>query len=135
MPLLALLLFFFAADPGQSIRQVLADQQAAWNRGDIDKFMQGYNNSPETTFIGKSVAKGYAAVLANYHKRYPTNDAMGKLEFTIEDVRMLGSLHAVVVGRFHLTRTEAGGGDSAGIFSLVFENESTGWKIIVDHTS
>ena len=113
----------------------MADQQDAWNRGDIDAFMHGYNDSPETTFIGKSVAKGYGAVLANYHKRYPTNDAMGKLEFTVEEVRMLGKDHAVVIGRFHLARTAAGGGDAAGIFTLVFEKEPKGWKVILDHTS
>ncbi len=135
MPLLTLLFFLFAAAPEQEIRKVLADQQEAWNRGDIDTFMHGYSDSPETAFIGKDVTKGYAGVLNNYHKRYPTNDAMGKLEFTILEVRMLGERNAAVVGRFELTRTAAGGGRAAGIFSLVFEKGSGGWKIILDHTS
>ena len=37
-----------------AIEQVLHDQEAAWNRGDIDSFMRGYKDSPETTFIGKT---------------------------------------------------------------------------------
>ena len=60
---------------------------------------------------------------------------MGHLEFTELDVRMLGADHAVVTGHFHLARSAAGGGDASGIFSLVFEKEATGWKIILDHTS
>ena len=32
----------FAAPPEAQIRQVLDDQVAAWNRGDIPGFMQGY---------------------------------------------------------------------------------------------
>ena len=42
-----------------AIEQVLRDQEAAWNNGDIDTFMHGYQNSPETTFIGKNLHRGY----------------------------------------------------------------------------
>ncbi len=97
--------------------------------------MQGYNNSPETTFMGTSVTKGYTGVLERYKKRYSTGESMGMLEFTEVEVKLLGKKHAVVTGRFHLERTPAGGGESKGIFSLVFEHEPTGWKIILDHTS
>jgi ketosteroid isomerase-like protein len=48
---------------------------------------------------------------------------------------MLGPDHAVVVGKFHLTRNAAGGGDASGIYSLILEREPEGWRIIVDHTT
>ena len=118
-----------------AIKQVLQDQQEAWNRGDIDVFMRSYLDSPETTFIGKSISHGYQPILERYKKGYATKAAMGTLEFSELAVRMLGSEHAVVTGRYHLTRTAEGGGDASGIFSLVFEHESDGWKIILDHTS
>ncbi len=124
-----------AGDASSAIRQVLADQQAAWNRRDIEAFMQGYRNSPETTFIGTGVTKGHAAVLERYRKRYATGEAMGTLEFSEIEVKLLSKKHAVVTGRFHLERTAAGGGEATGIFSLIFENEPNGWKIILDHTS
>jgi uncharacterized protein (TIGR02246 family) len=117
------------------ILQVLADQQNAWNRGDIVEFMHGYADSPDTTFIGKTVARGYAPILARYQKNYASGAAMGHLEFSDTNVRLLGADHAVVTGRFHLTRTAEGGGDASGIFSLVFEKEEAGWKIILDHTT
>ncbi|MFY9744896.1 MAG: nuclear transport factor 2 family protein [Acidobacteriaceae bacterium] len=118
-----------------AIRQVLSDQVSAWNRGDIVTFMHGYDDSPQTTFIGKSVEHGYAMILARYQRSYSSPEAMGHLDFSDLEVRMLGPEHAVVTGHFHLTRTQAGGGDASGVFSLVFEKKAAGWKIILDHTS
>jgi len=118
-----------------AIKQVLLDQQAAWNRGDIDAFMRGYKDSPETTFIGKSISQGFQPILDRYKKAYASPAAMGTLEFSDLNVRMLGPDHAVVTGRYHLTRTAEGGGDASGLFSLVFERETGGWQIILDHTS
>lgn len=121
--------------PTQVIERVLYDQQAAWNAGDIETFMHGYQDSPETTFIGKTIASGYQSILERYRKTYASHDAMGKLEFSDLKVRMLGEDHAVVTGKFHLTRTKAGGGDASGVYSLVFEKGSAGWQIILDHTT
>lgn len=129
---LALLL---AVSPEQAIRQVLDTQVAAWNRGDIPAFMSGYENAPTTTFIGAAVTRGYQPVLENYKKRYPTREKMGMLTFSDIEIRMLGSDHASVIGRFHLKRTAEGGGDAKGIFTLLFRNTPGGWKIILDHTS
>jgi ketosteroid isomerase-like protein len=119
----------------QAIRRVLSDQAQAWNRGDIDGYMTGYENSPETTFIGKTVQRGYQDVLHNYHERYPTRESMGTLTFTDLTVKLLGSDYASVTGRFHLKRTAAGGGDASGVFSLLFQQTRIGWKIVLDHTS
>jgi uncharacterized protein (TIGR02246 family) len=118
-----------------SIRKVLVDQVSAWNQGDIVNFMRGYDDSPKTTFIGKTVEHGYAKILARYQRNYASHDAMGQLAFSELDVRMLGAEHAVVTGHYHLTRTEAGGGEASGNFSLVFEKKPAGWKVILDHTS
>ncbi|HLH33405.1 MAG TPA: SgcJ/EcaC family oxidoreductase [Alloacidobacterium sp.] len=125
----------FAQDAESAIKQVLADQVSAWNRGDISTFMQGYKNAPDTTFIGKTIRRGWQQVMDRYKDSYSTKEAMGKLEFSDLTVRMLGPEHAVVTGKYHLTRTAAGGGDASGIFSLVWEKSAEGWKIILDHTS
>jgi uncharacterized protein (TIGR02246 family) len=118
-----------------AIRQVLEDQQTAWNRGDIDAFMRGYKNSTETTFIGKTVEHGYQPILERYKAHYATREAMGTLDFSDLAIKMLGKNYAVVTGRFHLTRTAAGGRDASGVYSLIFEREPGGWRIILDHTS
>ena len=122
-------------DPEKAVKQVLLHQVGAWNRGDIDAFMQGYKNAPDTTFIGKNVEHGYAPILARYKKAYASKDAMGMLDFSEIEVRSLGPQYAMATGRYHLTRTATGGGDATGIFSLVWEKTSEGWKIILDHTT
>jgi len=125
----------FAGSSEQAIRRVLNDQVRSWNQGDINAFMQGYNNSPDTVFIGKSVERGYAAVLRRYHERYPTPEKMGKLAFSDLSVKLLNADYASVVGEFHLTRPASAGGNASGIFSLLFHRTPAGWKIILDHTS
>jgi uncharacterized protein (TIGR02246 family) len=119
----------------QSIRAVLDRQVAAWNRGDIRAFMQGYDNSDATLFVGSTVIRGHQRVMENYLARYSTRDQMGTLTFSNLEVRPLGSDHALVLGNFHLERSAAGGGNAAGIFTLTFERKRGAWKIIADHTS
>jgi uncharacterized protein (TIGR02246 family) len=136
--ILALLLavwVVFADSSDQAIRRVLSDQAQAWNRGDIDAFMNGYQNSPTTVFIGKTVERGYEAVRRRYHEQYPTPEKMGKLSFSDLSVNILGADYASITGAFHLMRAASAGGNASGIFSLLFRRTPAGWKIILDHTS
>jgi len=130
-----------SGDDAAAIRQVMADQQAAWNRGDVDGFMRGYKDAPDTTFVGSSVRKGYRQILASYREHYATREQMGRLTFSDLDVRLLpgasGTVrYAVVTGRFHLDRTAHGSvAQDDGVYSLVWEKTPDGWKIILDHSS
>jgi uncharacterized protein (TIGR02246 family) len=119
----------------QAVRAVLDRQVADWNRGDVRAFMQGYDNSDATLFVGTSVLRGYQRVLDNYLAHYATRDQMGRLTFSNLDVVPLGKDHALVLGNFHLERTAGGGGNADGIFTLTFEKKRGAWKIIADHTS
>ena len=124
-----------AASPEQQIRKVLDDQVAAWNRGDIPGFMEGYDKSESTTFVSATVTRGHAQVLAGYRKRYPTPEKMGTLRFSDLEIHALGTDYASVLGRFHLERSKEAGGEAAGIFTLLFHKTASGWKVILDHTS
>lgn len=129
-----------ASDEG-AIRAVLNAQVAAWNRGDISAFMQSYEDSPETTFIGAAVRKGYGPILERYKAAYITPEQMGTLTFSHLEIRLLpgscgGVEFAVVTGNFHLQRTARGEAKKDdGIFSLVWRKGAQGWKIVLDHTS
>ncbi len=125
----------FAQNAVDQIRKVLDDQVAAWNRGDIPAFMDGYEDSESTAFVSSSVIKGRAKVLARYRERYGSREKMGALKFTDLEVRLLGREYASAIGRFHLTRAAEGGGDVSGLFTLLFRRTPEGWKIILDHTS
>lgn len=124
-----------AETPEAAIRAVLSAQVAAWNRGDVRAFMDGYERSEQTTFVGATVTKGHAQVLANYLKRYPTPAAMGALTFSGLEIRPLGDSYASVLGHFRLDRPASAGGPKSGIFTLLFRKTPLGWKVILDHTS
>jgi ketosteroid isomerase-like protein len=115
------------------IRLVLTEQQAAWNRGDVEAFMKGYWNSRELTFAGSSgVTRGWQPVMERYRKNYPDAAAMGHLDFSEIEVHALGNDAALVLGRWHLQRANDAPG---GVFTLVFQRFAEGWRIIHDHTS
>lgn len=116
-----------------AVRNLLATQNAAWNRGDIDAFMVGYWENDSLMFIGKSgITYGYKNTLANYKKNYPDTTVMGKLTFTLIHLKQLSPEYFHVTGKYHLTRTI---GDASGHFTLVFRKINGQWVIISDHSS
>jgi uncharacterized protein (TIGR02246 family) len=118
------------------IRAMMQNSQAAWNRGDMAVFASDYEDSPDTTFIGKEVTHGgVAAILARYQSRYPSREAMGTLSYSELSVRVLAPDLVLANGKYSLQRTAAGGGDASGRFTLVIRKTSKGWKIIHDHSS
>src|SRR5947207_13899656 len=109
---LILVLFFCGAAHGQSnvkteadIRAVLEAQSAAWNRGDVETYMDGYDRSPKTEFVGgDSITRGWQQVLDRYKKKYDTRDKMGALTFSDLEITMLSRDAALVLGRWRLQR-------------------------------
>ena len=124
-----------------AIRAALDAQTAAWNHGDIPAFMQSYEDSPDTTFIGSSVRKGFRPILERYKQSYTSAAQMGTLTFSDLEIRLIPGAcgktdMALVTGRFHLQRNEKGPATKDdGVFSLVWRKGPQGWKIILDHTS
>lgn len=123
-----------SAPSGQGrIEAVLRAQQDAWNRGDVEAFLQGYWHSPELTFSGSGgTARGWDGVLQRYQRTYPDRASMGQVTFSGLEFRELGPKAYLVLGSWHLTRA---GGDVGGVFTLIFERFPEGWRIIHDHTS
>ena len=115
-----------------AVRAVLEAQAAAWNRGDIDGYMDGYAREETTTFIsGDSVTRGWKTVLDRYKRSYDTRDKMGTLAFTELDIKPLGEFY-IVTGRWQLTRA---GDTPRGRFTLLLKRTPAGWRIFHDHTS
>jgi beta-aspartyl-peptidase (threonine type) len=118
-----------------AITQLIKDQQLNWNKGDVDAFMEAYWRSPDLTFSGASgVQRGFEAVRARYKKVYPDRSTMGQLDFSDLEFHFVGTDGALVLGHWHLTR-DKDKGDIGGVFSLVWQRFSEGWRIIHDHTS
>ena len=124
-----------AAETGSkaAIRAMLDKQIDAWNRGDLDTFMETYWNSPKTAYVGANgIIRGWQGVLDRYKRTYPDRTAMGKTTFSDLEITMVAPDAAVILGHWHLERTD---GQLGGVFSLVVRKFPEGWRIILDHTS
>src|SRR3954466_10722462 len=88
-------------DPALEIRAVMNAQVAAWNRGDIDGFMNGYARSGDTEFVsGDKITRGWQIVRDNYRRKYDSREKMGTLKFSDTKITSLGSDAAIVIGRW-----------------------------------
>ena len=134
--LLGLVLFAAAtllAAPADEIHAVVQAQQEAWNRGDIDAFMDGYARDESTTFVSEdTVRRGWETVRARYKEKYSDRAKMGTLSFSDLEINVLSPDAAVVLGRWQLERAND---RPHGRFTLIFRRTKDGWKIVLDHTS
>jgi ketosteroid isomerase-like protein len=114
-------------------QSVVHAQQDAWNRGDIDGFMNGYARSPSTVFVSEDeVRRGWETVRERYREKYSDRTKMGTLSFSDIEITPLSSDSAVVLGRWSLKRAND---QPHGRFTLIFKHFPEGWRIVHDHTS
>jgi ketosteroid isomerase-like protein len=115
------------------IRSVLQAEQDAWNRGDIDGFMNGYARSASTVFISDdTIRRGWQTVRDRYRKKYSSRAKMGTLTFSELEITLLSSDSAVATGRWKLKRAND---QPHGRFTLILKRLPEGWRIVHDHTS
>jgi ketosteroid isomerase-like protein len=116
-----------------AVRAVLDAQAAAWNRGEIEGYMNGYERSEQTIFVsGDQLTRGWQTVFDRYKKNYDSREKMGTLAFSELEVKPLSEFYIMVTGRWQLTRAKD---TPHGRFTLVFRRTLQGWRIIHDHTS
>ncbi|MGK2859359.1 MAG: YybH family protein [Thermoanaerobaculia bacterium] len=118
----------------ETILSLITEQAEAWNRGDLEGFMDGYLKSDELVFTsGSRIRRGWQVTFDAYRKRYGTaKETMGKLTFSKLEVRPLGEDAAWVLGRWDLAGPKEASG---GIFTLVMRRIDGTWLVVHDHTS
>src|SRR6266852_7189134 len=108
-----------------AIKAVMDAQAAAWNRGDLEGYMDGYDRSPNTEFVsGDRINHGWQAVLDRYKKSYDSREKMGVLTFSELEITVLSKDAALVLGRWRLKRAND---EPHGTFSLLFRKTKAGW--------
>ena len=116
-----------------AVRAVIEAQAAAWNRGDVDGYMEGYAKEEATTFVsGDALTRGWQTVRDRYAARYDTREKMGTLAFSELELRPLSEFYIMATGRWRLTRAAD---TPHGRFTLIFRRTNAGWRIVHDHTS
>ena len=117
-----------------AVRAVLEAQLAAWNRGDLDGFMDGYWRSDSLAFYsGEQVSRGCQATRERYMRRYKSEGReMGTLDFELEGVTVEAPDRATVQGEWRLRLAT---GSPHGTFTLQLRRfPDAGWKIVEDRT-
>lgn len=117
-----------------SMMQVQAN---AWNKGDLDGFMELYNDADSMLFITKrKTTFGKKALYDSYSQSYWKNaQDRGVLNFEIHNSIPLDyqGMVYLVHGKWGLQLSDTA---QEGKFSLVFKcmDKKVDWKIIADHT-
>jgi ketosteroid isomerase-like protein len=117
----------------QEVRAVMEGQQAAWNRGDIEGFMEGYDRAETTTFVsGDQLIRGWQTVFNRYKQQYSSREQMGTLNFAELTIKPISSVLALADGRWQLKRANDA---PHGRFTLLFSRINNNWRIIHDTTT
>lgn len=116
-----------------AILTVIADMQAAWNRGDYRGYMQGFKN-PGVIFVsGGRIKDGWQGALDEYIRNYgPTPESRGELTFSDMTVELLAPDAAQLIGRYRLIRPE---NSMEGINTRLFRKIDGRWVIALNHVS
>ncbi len=123
---------FLSKSQTETVLNNMLEQEQAWNKGDIKKFMQHYWQNDSLTFIGsKGVTRGWQKTLDNYIKSYPTKESMGQLTFTIIETTALSTESVYVIGKWELKKEKP----ASGHFTLLWRKVNNAWVIVSDHTS
>lgn len=119
----------------RAVRALLDRQVEAWNRGDLDGFLETYWNSPQLVFqSGGDRTRGFDATRDRYTKRYKSEgQAMGTLTFSEIEIESLAADAVLVLGRWQLALPN--GTKPRGLFTLIVRRLPEGWRITDDHTS
>lgn len=116
-----------------AILSIMEMQQEAWSKGEIEKFMSGYWQSEDLSFVGsRGPTYGWQTTLNNYKKSYPGKEGMGKLAFDVLQLKQLSSDTYYMIGKYNLIIGEE---TPSGYFTLVWKKIEGAWKIIADHSS
>lgn len=119
-------------DPSSAILAVMDAQVEAWNRGDIEGFLEGYVKSPDLLFASRGTfSRGWEPLLERYRTAYPEGK-MGRLSFGDIEVNPMGENAAWVVGHWALEMEDS---SPHGAFTLIFVRNQEGWRILHDHSS
>ncbi len=117
----------------EAVKTVLRIQNEAWNRGDIDAFMEGYWKSDQLQFTNSGgVTFGWENTLNGYKKRYPDLAAMGKLTFEVININRRSKKVISLSGKYTLQRAND---QPSGYFLLLFQKFNGKWLIVADCTA
>lgn len=124
---------FDRAAEDRAIRQVIADMEAAWNRGDFRGYMRGFKD-PDVVFVSRGQFKGdWQHTLDDYVRNYGgAPERRGRLHFWDIRIEFLAPDAAQLVSRYRLDRPE---NPQDGINTRLMRKVDGRWVIALNHVS
>ena len=117
----------------RAIRQVIADMEAAWNRGDFRGYMAGFKN-PDVVFVSRGqFQRDWQGTLDHYVRDYGgAPERRGRLHFRDIQIEMLSPDAAQLISRYRL---EGGERPQDGINTRLIRKVDGRWVIALNHVS
>lgn len=126
-----------APDPAAlhaAVDSLLDDSERCWNGGDLDGFLYWYKRDERTSFMGSSGPRyGWETIRSGYAPRFQPGASRDSLRFDNLETRPLGAKLGLATARYVLLRGDSI--TSTGIFTLILEETSEGWRIVHDHSN
>lgn len=115
-----------------AVRSLLQSQADAWNRGDLDGFLQAYSGSPDLMFFSNGrTFRGRAQIEAVMRERY--RRGMGRLWFGEPHFAFVTPDAAAIFGEWRVQLPD--GQERSGLGTAVIRKTNGDWRIVHDHSS
>ena len=117
----------------RAIRQVIADMEGAWNRGDFRGYMEGFQN-PDVVFVSRGeFQRDWQGTLDHYVRDYGgAPERRGRLHFSDIRIEFLAPDAAQLISRYRLDRPE---NPQDGNNTRLMRKIEGRWVIALNHVS
>ncbi|WP_299825150.1 nuclear transport factor 2 family protein [uncultured Pontibacter sp.] len=121
-------------DAVQEVKQALEGQIEAWNKGDLEKAMTFYWNSPEMLWISKSgTEKGYQEVYDMFLQDFTDRSKMGVYTYEPLHIEQVSKEAVYFVFRWKIELD--GKRLMGGVSSQVWKKVNGRWVVTSEHAS
>jgi len=105
----------------------------AWNRHDIDGYLDGFVHSDDVVVVveGETV-RGWDLLSKAYHGGYPNPEEMGTLTIDRVQVQMLAPDLGFVLGSYTVSFPKR---KEFGTDTIIMKKVAAGWREMISHTS
>jgi len=122
-----------AHEKKKAILAVLQKQVEDWNHHSLEAFLLGYWKSDTLRMVSvRGVTYSWEKMAASIKKNFPDTASMGKLEYDVIHVELIGEVDALVTGKW-LRKVDKK--FKGGYFTFLFRKLKGKWVIVSDHTT
>jgi uncharacterized protein (TIGR02246 family) len=122
-----------AADPEKEIYDQMMKMLDAWNRHDLDAYLDGFLHSDDIVLVvdGETI-RGWDLLSKAFHSGYPSQGEMGTVFFDRVQVQMLAPDLGFVLVSYSISFPKK---KQFGTDTIIVKKVAEGWREMISHTS